>query len=169
MGWWVLIWVLLVILAGLGLHPPYPMGRHSLTPAALCLPELLPCPQDVEDGESPSNNKLVGSGFCKNNPGPARLRWGWTRAPRPRCGSPGLPQCRPHPLLLQDYLLSSPRGWGVGVVVVEGFLGLSARAQSSQWGLLQAVGAGFLSRPTGRRLSASTTRGGGRLRDALKP
>ena len=43
-----------------------------------------------------------------------RLKWGWTRAPRPRCGSLGLPQCRPHPLLLQDYLLSSPRGWGVG-------------------------------------------------------
>ena len=92
-----------------------------------------------------------------------RLRWGWVRAPRPWYGSPGLPQCRPHPLLLQDYLLSSPKGWGAGRgVVVEGFLGLPARAQSSQWGLLRAVGAGLLIRPTGRRLSASTTRGGGR-------
>lgn len=107
-GGWALIWVLLVILAGLGLHPPYPMGRHSLTPTAPCLPELPPCPQDVEDGESPSNNKLVGSGFCKNNPGPAQAEVGlgtcskamvWeSRAPPVQTSptpAPGLPPQQP--------------------------------------------------------------------------
>lgn len=39
-----------------------------------------------------------------------RLRWGWACALRPQSGGSGLPQRRPHPLLLQGHLLSSSVG-----------------------------------------------------------
>lgn len=109
-------WVLAIVLAGLGFHPHILWAgrvlRQSLTPAhPMGLPEQPGCPQDVEDGKSSLNNKPTGSGLCKNSfgsfsPGQGG---GWTWAPRPQCGSSGLPLLRPHPLLFQDHFLGSNR------------------------------------------------------------
>lgn len=92
------------------------MGRHSLTPAAPCLPKLLPCPQDVEDGESPSNNKLVGSGFCKNNPGPAQAEVGLDTCSKATVWEPRAPPVQTSPAPAPGLPSQQPQGWGVGVV-----------------------------------------------------
>ena len=58
-----------------------------------------------------------------------RPRWGLDVGSKATVWDPGLPQLRPHPVLLQDPLWAQkPHGWGWGP-------GLPAKAQSPRSGL----------------------------------